>query len=437
MQPTSPEPSSGVPSRKRRVLLSVVVIPLVTAAGLEVGARVIERTRGRPWDAAVRRADLASECRSLSRRAFVPGGLQDEERARNLPTTQVLQPYTGWEHMSTQELLVLGTEHYSSVRADRALDICILGGSVAQAFAEQGRARLVELVQHDARVEGREILVHDYACAGYKQPQQLMMLSYLIALGHKPDLVIELDGFNDTALAWANRALGMNPAYPYLPFWSNVLQGQRADWEWAELMHATHANQDRALEFGEKLCGSRWLASCFVGQMCIAHFESLRAEYVAAYEKLHDYIASRPKDAELKGPRFSSDEDVAARGIIRVWEESSLCMNGICAQHGIAYLHVMQPTLCDDGSKTPSAKELAASDAEKSWIEGVKKLYSPLRAAGKRLQQRGVAFFDATGIFRDEHEDLYVDVCHLNQHGNELMAEAIAGPALDALAHKN
>jgi len=53
------------------------------------------------------------------------------------------------------------------------------------------------------------------------------------------------------------------------------------------------------------------------------------------------------------------------------------------------------------------------------------------------LQQRGVAFFDATGIFRDEHEDLYVDVCHLNQHGNDLMAEAIASRALDALAHKN
>jgi hypothetical protein len=166
-------------------------------------------------------------------------------------------------------------------------------------------------------------------------------------------------------------------------------------------------------------------------------FERLRAKYVDAFERLHAYIASRPKDAELKGPRFSSDESIAARGIIRVWEESSLCMKGICAEHGIAYLHVLQPALPDEGSKPLTEKEIAGGGAEASWIEGVKKLYTQLRSGGKRLSAHGVAFFDATGIFRSEHEDLYIDVCHLNQHGNELMAEAIAGPALDALANRN
>lgn len=437
MPASSPPPRSKSRSSLRRILLALVLIALATAAGLEFGARIIGRLRGKPFDAEVLRSELETLTQALSRRAFIPGGLQDAEQARAVPTTATLQPYVGWEQMSTQGLITQGSEHYASARAEKALDICILGGSVAQAFAEHGRARLVEILQKDDRLRGREVLVHNYACAGYKQPQQVMLLSYLLALGHKPDLVIELDGFNDTALAWANRASGAHPIYPYFPFWSTVMPSQRPDWEWAEHVHETHVNQERALAFGEWLLRSQLWRSSFLGQIGQVRFERLRGAYVDSYKHLHDYTATRPKDAELRGPGSPANDDVAARVIVRVWEECSLGMKGICGANGIAYLHVLQPTLKDAGSKPLTEKEIAGSGADAAWIEGVERLYAHLRQGGERLSKQGVAFFDATGIFREHPEDLYVDVCHLNQRGNDLMAEAIAKAATDVLIRKN
>ena len=422
------------PRRRRRLLLALVVVPLLTAAGLELGARALERSRGRPWSAEAQLADLETLRNAVSRRAFLPGGLQDEERAQEMPNTQVLQPYVAWEHLSTQEWIVRGTEHFASDRADATFDVCILGGSVAQGFAQEGKGRLIDLLSRDERLRGREVLVHNYACAGYKQPQQLMFLAYLLALGHEPDLVIELDGFNDSALAWANRVSGSHPVYPYLPFWTNVMQGLRPDWQWAELTHETRVDQDRAIGFGDWLVGSGLWRSCFLGRLGAIRLERLRGDYVASYLRLREHVESRPKDAEVRGPRFPEDEEGAARQIVAAWESASRSMKGVCAERGIAYLHVLQPTLRDDGSKPLTEKEVEGAGCDPAWLEGVRRLYPRLREGGARLAALGVPFLDATGTFRDVAEDLYVDVCHVNQRGNDLLADAIAPAALAAIA---
>jgi len=45
------------------------------------------------------------------------------------------------------------------------------------------RQHLVENLQRDPRFHDRPIRVHNYALAGYKEPQQVMMLAYLFAMG--------------------------------------------------------------------------------------------------------------------------------------------------------------------------------------------------------------------------------------------------------------
>jgi hypothetical protein len=47
-----------------------------------------------------------------------------------------------------------------------------------------------------------------------KQPQQLMKLAYLLAIGQQVDLVINVDGFNEFALGWQNVNAGMDPILP-------------------------------------------------------------------------------------------------------------------------------------------------------------------------------------------------------------------------------
>jgi hypothetical protein len=81
--------------------------------------------------------------------------------------------------------------------------------------------------------------------------------------------------------------------------------------------------------------------------------------------------------------------------------------------------------------------------AEPSWIEGVHEGYPQLRRMGATLRERGVAFTDLSGAFRDHPERLYVDACHFGHAGNMILADRLAqaflaelGPTLPARAER-
>lgn len=59
--------------------------------------------------------------------------------------------------------------------------------------------------------------------------------------------------------------------------------------------------------------------------------------------------------------------------------------------------------------------------------------YPLLRQAGRELEERGVRFFDASGVFRDIEERIYNDACHFERRGNEILAEAIGQAFLDGM----
>ncbi len=91
----------------------------------------------------------------------------------------------------------------------------VFGGSFAAGVYRQ-LARLdgPTLARRLGAGEGTATAV-SFAKGGYKQPQQLMVLAYLLALGARPDVVINVDGFNEVALPPVeNVARGVNPFYP-------------------------------------------------------------------------------------------------------------------------------------------------------------------------------------------------------------------------------
>ena len=78
--------------------------------------------------------------------------------------------------------------------------IGIFGGSFAIGTSHLARSVLLEQIKRIPRFRDKECVVHTIALPGYKQPQQLIALSYFLSLGAHFDIVINLDGFNEVAL---------------------------------------------------------------------------------------------------------------------------------------------------------------------------------------------------------------------------------------------
>ena len=49
---------------------------------------------------------------------------------------------------------------------------------------------------------------------GYKQPQQLLVLSYFLSIGQQFDLVVNIDGFNEVTLSSLNNEHGLDISMP-------------------------------------------------------------------------------------------------------------------------------------------------------------------------------------------------------------------------------
>jgi hypothetical protein len=420
-------------SRLRRVLAGTGIVLLLSAAGVEIGSRVRDRIRGRPWDPISAHARVDEACRSLAHPYLIQGGHQDEGRQREFPTSPIIHPYAGWAQLSTQAQVATDLEAYRKPESSSVYDVYVLGGSVAHGFALLGAAPLVEALKRDPRFEGREIRVHNYAVWGYQQLQQMSLLAYLLDLGHEPDAVIELDGLNEAAQGWINARAGTNPMYPSVPYWANATFGLRPEWDIVEALVDLRDAQDRAADFGRWLLATPLWRGSFLGQLGLGSFEALRRGYTQAHKRYLGAIQESRRHNGIRGPRFPPDDEGLVRTILAGWEQASISMQAMCAAKGILYVHVLQPTLHDQGSKPLTEKEIAGGTVDPNWIVGIAHLYDPMRAAGKRLAARGVPFCDATGVFRGHTEDIYVDTCHFKEAGNGLLAAAVAETFLEAL----
>lgn len=93
--------------------------------------------------------------------------------------------------------------------------IGIFGGSVAFMFGMVAEQVLARAVAASPEAASREVVVENFALPGHKQPQQLFTLLYLLLLGRRFDVVVNLDGFNELVLpVTENLAHGTAAIYP-------------------------------------------------------------------------------------------------------------------------------------------------------------------------------------------------------------------------------
>lgn len=319
--------------------------------------------------------------------------------------------------------------------------IGVFGGSVAVNFVYEGndylegRTRFIENLKQHPFFEDKQIIILPFCVGGYKQPQQLLVLSYYLALGQELDMVIDIDGFNEVALSNLNNEHGIDFAMPnaaaMLPM-INLIDQTTLTSEKLESLAKIGRYRARLSSIAQKTKETKLASAYFLLEQFHKILYSRYTGELVAFQQLE----SNPSSESLIFiyTMATLEHSVLFEKIASHWANCSILMGQMLRSKGILYYHFLQPNQYYSGKVFGDEEaEIALSENSHPYRTGVREGYPALISKSGFLRQHGVNFYSAVSIFDDEPGMIYVDnCCHFNQHGNELLADFIASSILES-----
>jgi hypothetical protein len=412
--------------RWMRALLRLALLAVVLLAVLELGARGFLWMRGQPYDSAQVRGEVTQIVQGQGKHELRPDRERPSGPAVGAANQAFLQPYTGWE--TARGLGDLDScVHALHARDADAVQILILGGSEADAFdrASAGAERLSKILSAHPSFGGKNADLLRFGREGYKEPQWVNLLVYLLDLGFEPDVVITISGSDEVALGNDNAAAGVHPVFPAAAHWSNLAVWGTSDRNALDAILAVRRTQRALDQWGGMILDWGIFRSALLGQPALLYLLDLSNELEAQANAYENYLTHVSNRRSLLGPTLDGGEREAIEASVSAWQAGSRCMQGICRGRGILYLQVLPPALNDKGSKPLTARELELRRAPRSWARGIELGYPMLRESGVELSRLGLNFVDASQLFAGLTDDVYVDALCYGPAGQALLAEKI------------
>ena len=319
-------------------------------------------------------------------------------------------------------------------RSEDQFFVGIFGGSVGMWFCQVGAPRLVERLKEQAFFRGREVVPLCFAYSGYKQPQLALVLAYFLSIGQVFDLVVNIDGFNDVALAPLNDARGLDismPSVQHIEGLVNLVSQSTLTPEKLDALAGVFRDRARLIDLSGRIERNRVAALDVV-------FNAYYRWVLGRYEReLGRYAELPSSDAQnaligLTPPVAPRTPDRLYADIADQWARSSVLMREMLNRRGAAYVHVLQPNQYYTKRRFNDAEAATALTDTSPYKQGVEQGYPVLQAAARSvLQEGGVSFFDATDVLDREPAPVYLaDCCHYTLVGNRVFADFVAASIL-------
>lgn len=362
------------------------------------------------------RAGLVS---SRGRIADVQPWMQDE----------ILHPYIGFVPLPRAETGRFGVAREIPSPGPAGVDpvvVAVVGGSFAHQFAEEGLPRLIDRLRELPAFRGKAFTALNAAAGGHKEPQQLMTVAYLLALGQRLDILINLDGFNDVTLyPTENASARVFPAYPRR--WHQRVSGILSREQFRAMLDRVGL-EDRRTSLARSFSSLPWRVLGSANLIYLVLDARAERQLAAADQRMlsAEHRAAAPIVATGPPVQFSSEPEMLAQ-LVDLWRRSSQVMHDVVGGQGAHYYHFLQPNQYVPASKPMDAAEKRdALQPGVAYARIIETTYPRLREAGAALRAHGVRFEDLSDVFATHPEPLYIDhCCHVNQRGNLIVADRI------------
>lgn len=311
-------------------------------------------------------------------------------------------------------------------RAPGTFQVVITGGSVANLIYCYSRAALAAELRQIPALASKKLVFTGLAFCGFRQPQQLMALSYLAAQGVQPDLLINLDGFNEVGThELSDEDRNQDVVYPQYPhLWSQYF---RIDSPAAlQAVGLISLYMERRVSWAEATSGLDFSVLGYltwaVGDRTLAALANRQREQLKHHQDLAEGYSF-----QVYGPRSRfPDRKALARFNARTWYNASAQLARMARAGGYRYVHFLQPNLHLSGSKTLTPPERQMMKNGRQLAEAAVEGYPLLRAYAPALRKAGVRFHDLTRVFAGEASTVAADdCCHFTRAGDAIIARAM------------
>ena len=240
----------------------------------------------------------------------------------------------------------------------------MFGGSVGLWFCEVGAPFLIEALERHPFVRSREIVPLCFSHEGYKQPQQAIVLAYFLSIGQAFDLVVNIDGFNDIALAGLNVERGFHASMPSVqhldPLLSVIHQSALTPDKLASLASIVRDRQQLA-ELIERMRGTRTATVNFLLQW---NYRRVERRYVRELGRFSTLPSNPPEHGLVQVARADAGDGESPEDAAQTWANASLAMRDMLAARGAAYFHFLQPNQYHTARRfAPAEAAVALSEA--------------------------------------------------------------------------
>jgi len=339
------------------------------------------------------------------------------------------EPPPAWLGTETNNYGFFSDEDYPTQSSDDFV-IALFGGSVAERFFLQGKERLVARLS-----EGNpSVRLLCFAHSAFKQPQQLLVLSYFLSLGQQFDLIVNLDGVNEAGMGLGNEENNVAFFAPWHSYMNGLAMFASGT---AEEEAKFYVARMTLLEADIVRLEERRRQAMFATQFLLTDLR-LKARQ-SAYRELAA-TSSKPGSSvmqELVRMVPGQTPGDVEQSIALHWARSSAIMNVLAREAGAHYIHVLQPNQYY-GQRVFSERESRRALSPKSpFRHSVIRVYPLLLEHGEKLASDGVDFVNATAVFNGVTDPVYSDdCCHLTRRGNEVLADFLAERILPWLPNR-
>lgn len=319
--------------------------------------------------------------------------------------------------------------------------IGIFGGSVASDYSifQIQNKILPQYLKQVPGLQDKEFVILSFATGGYKQPQQLLILNYFLALGQELDLVVNIDGFNEVALSNLNNKNQINLAMPSIQHISPLTSLANNSLS-IKAMQATIRIKENKARINEGLESLQHCSLAACDALTSVYVQNLVNNYrkdVIAFEKER---SKKQQDDEgsvvfINKNKSILEDSAAFEQMAWNWAKSSIFMHKVLSASNVPYFHVLQPNQYYQTKRVfGEAEKRIAFNKDTPYSKAVELGYPAILGKFPNLQKNNVNILNGVKVFDQTKDAVYVDsCCHYNQAGKLIFSNYVGSSILESL----